>query len=170
MNTSSLITRASDAYALFVRLASSLQSPLLLALRLYWGWSFFETGKGKLGNLGQTTEFFASLNIPFPALNAAIAGATECFGGLFLLAGLASRLTSIPLIFTMIVAYLTADHEAVAAIFSDPDKFLQATPFLFLLVSVIVFVFGPGTFSLDYLLAKKFAPHASTPPSAPQAR
>ena len=52
--------------------------------------------------------------------------ATECFGGLLLLAGLCSRLVSIPLMVLLSVAYLTADLDKVKMIFSDPDKFLTA--------------------------------------------
>jgi putative oxidoreductase len=166
MNTPHLITRAANACTLLARFASSLQSPLLLVLRLYWGWAFFEAGKGKLLNLGQTAEFFGSLGIPFPALNAALAATTECVGGLLLLVGLASRLAAIPLIFTMIVAYLTADLEAVQNVFRDPDKFFAADPFLFLLASVLIFVFGPGAFSLDHLIGKKYSPPASMPGGA----
>ncbi|MDQ3198094.1 MAG: hypothetical protein M3Q46_02700 [Verrucomicrobiota bacterium] len=42
------------------------------------------------------------------------------------------------------------------AIFSDPDKFTSAAPFLFLFAVVIIFVCGPGLFSVDALLAKYF--------------
>jgi putative oxidoreductase len=56
----------------------------------------------------------------------------------------------------MIVAYLTADHEALYSFFSDPDKFTSADPFLFLLTAVIVLLFGPGWISVDGLLAKIF--------------
>ena len=80
------------------KIASFLPDPLLLGIRLYWGWQFFQTGKGKLMNLDNTTGFFIELGIPFPKLNAIIAGSTECFGGLLLLVGLASRLTAVPLI------------------------------------------------------------------------
>ena len=145
------------AHKLLLRVTSALQSPLLLAVRLYWGWQFFQTGKGKLMNLDQTAEFFQTLSIPLPKLNAAMAGATECFGGLFLLMGLGSRLVSLPLMFTMIVAYLTADLEAVKNIFRDPDTFVEAAPFLFLFASLLIFVFGPGAFSLDHLIRKRLA-------------
>lgn len=155
------------AYTTLVRGSSSLQSTVLLALRLYWGWSFFQTGKGKLMNLDQTTEFFTTLHIPFPGLNAAFAGATECFGGLLLLLGLASRLTALPLIATMIVAYLTAEIEVVKNIFSDPDKFTAADPFLFLLTAVIVLVFGPGAFSLDRLITIVRTKKSTAPVTAP---
>ena len=141
-------------YRLWTALVSSFQSPLLLALRLYWGWHFFLTGKGKLLNLEKTAGFFHDLHIPFPLLNACLAGGTECIGGLLLLLGLASRLVTLPLIFTMIIAYATAEADAVKQIFSDPDKFVSATPFLFLLACVIVLVFGPGVFSLDWLISK----------------
>lgn len=134
-----------------------LQPVLLLVIRGWWGWSFFLTGKGKLLNLEKTTAFFTDLGLPLPKLNAIMAGSTECVGGLLLLLGLGSRLVSVPLMFTMIVAYATADKEALAAIFSDPDKFTGAAPFLFLLASVIVFAFGPGKISFDALIFKKAA-------------
>ena len=168
MNTPGLISRIRDAYALLVRFASYFQSPLLLVLRLYWGWSFFQTGSGKLGDLSKTTEFFAGLGIPFPAFSATLASTTECVGGLLILVGLASRLTAVPLIIVMVVAYLTNDLEAVKTIFSNPDNFFGATPFQFLLAVVIVFAFGPGAFSLDYLIARKFAPDASAASPASQ--
>lgn len=52
----------------------------------------------------------------------------------------------------MTVAYLAADFEAVSSIISDPDKFVKADPFPFLLTAVIVLVFGPGLFSIDALI------------------
>jgi len=143
-------------YCLWVKAVSLMQSPLLLAMRLYWGWQFFVTGKGKLMNLDRTTGFFESLHIPHPHLNAIMAGCTECFGGLFLLLGLGSRVLTIPLIFTMCIAYVTAEHDALKAIFTDPDKFVSAAPFEFMLCAVIVLVFGPGVFSLDWLIGKIF--------------
>jgi putative oxidoreductase len=146
-----------NAYRLWVKAVSCLQSPLLLAMRLYWGWQFFQIGKGKLTNLDVPTRFFESLHIPHPHLNAIMAGCTECFGGLFLLLGLGSRVLTIPLIVTMSVAYLTADADKVKNIFSDPDSFVSAAEFQFMLTAVIVLIFGPGKFSLDWLIAKKFS-------------
>jgi putative oxidoreductase len=141
-------------YRLWVSLISKLQSPFLLVIRLYWGWQFFLTGKGKLMNLDRTAGFFANLHIPMPKLNAIMAGSTECFGGLLLLFGLGSRIATVPLIFTMIIAYLTADFDKVQHIFSKPDDFVSAAPFQFMLTAVIVLIFGPGLFSLDALIAK----------------
>src|ERR1700744_705982 len=57
-------------YTSFCTAGTSLQAPFLLAVRLYWGWQFAQTGWGKLHNLARITEFFRSLGIPFPAFNA----------------------------------------------------------------------------------------------------
>ena len=141
-------------YRTYVKLVSKLQSPFLLIIRLYWGWQFFLTGKGKLMHLDKTAVFFANLHIPMPHLNAVLAGSTECLGGLLLLLGLGSRIVTVPLIFTMIIAYLTADFDKVQNIFTNPDAFVSAAPFQFMLTAIIVLIFGPGVFSLDALIAK----------------
>ncbi|HEX4084062.1 MAG TPA: DoxX family protein [Chthoniobacteraceae bacterium] len=147
MNT--LLRLAQVVYGWIIRAASWLQHPFLLVIRLYWGWQFHITGEGKLGNIAKVTGFFQSLGIPYPRFNAYLAGYTECCAGLLLLAGVASRITTIPLIITMIVAYITASPDAVKNIFSKPDDFVTADPFLFLMAAVIVFLFGPGIFSVD---------------------
>ncbi len=140
---------------LLEKIGTTLQPVLLLAIRLYWGWQCFLSGKGKLMGLDKVTAFFTDLHIPAPRLNAIMAGSVECFGGLLLLLGVYSRFVSIPLMFTMVIAYITADKEAVQAIFSEPDKFVTAAPFLFLYAFVIIFVFGPGKLSFDGLVRKK---------------
>jgi putative oxidoreductase len=141
-------------YCWLVVCADALRSPLLLVIRLFWGWQFFLTGKGKLMNLSRTSQFFESLGIPFPHGQALLAACTECFGGLLLLVGLASRLISLPLFILLTVAYCTADLDRVRVIFSNPDKFVTADEFLFLFAVAIVFVFGPGKISIDTLVAK----------------
>src|SRR5882757_3211599 len=140
------------SYELLIASGAALQSPFLLALRLYFFWQLFLTGKGKLENIGKVTEFFGSLGIPLPALNAYFIGSLECFGSLLLIIGLASRPLSLLIVISMIVAYLTADFQAVSTIFSDPDKFVKADPFPFLLTALIILVFGPGLFSIDALM------------------
>lgn len=112
------------------------------------------TGRGKLMNVDRTAEFFAGLGLPAPLLNAYAAGATECFGGLLLLLGLGSRLTAVPLAFTMLVAYATAHRDVLQGLFSNPDGFVSAPPFQFLFAALLVLVFGPGPLSIDGLLAR----------------
>ena len=134
---------------------SRLQSPFLLAVRLYWGWQFAQTGWGKLHNLAKITGFFESLNIPFPAFNAHFIAGLEFFGGILLILGLGTRLIAFLMAGNMLVAYWTADREALAAIFSDPGKFYVADPFTFLFASLIVLIFGAGYLSLDHIIAKR---------------
>ena len=136
-------------YEYLISSSSLFKSPFLLLLRIYFFWQLFQTGAGKLAHIDKISDYFASLGIPFPALNAYLAGATETFGSLLLMVGLASRLTAIPVTVVMVVAYLTADFEAVANFFSDPDKFVKADPFPFLITALVVLVFGPGKFSVD---------------------
>lgn len=142
------------AYQLLIAFANYLQSPLLLALRVYFFWQLFLTGKGKLSNIGKIVEFFTSLGIPAPAVNAYFVSALECFGGLLLIIGLASRPIALMVTISMCVAFLTADFGALSSIFSDPDKFVKADPFPYLLTALIVLVFGPGQYSVDALLKR----------------
>lgn len=151
-----------------IRIQEALQSPFLLAIRLYWGWQFVQAGKGKLANIGPVIEFFQSIPIPFPSFNAYLVGFTEFFGGLFLVLGLASRIVAIPLTITMVVAYLTADFEAVKAVFSDPDAFVKAAPFPFLFTLLVVQFFGGGLFSVDRLIGKFFKKSCACETSSPR--
>lgn len=136
-------------------LAGRLQSPFLLAVRLYWGWQFAQSGWGKLHRLDQVTEFFASLNIPMPHANAVMVSNLEFFGGILLILGLASRFTGLVLTGNMLVAYVTADREALTSVFTDPGKFYAADPYTFLFASLIVLIFGAGFFSLDALFESR---------------
>lgn len=138
----------------FVRASASLKSPFLLAVRLYWGWQFAQTGWGKLHNLAKVTEFFTSLNIPFPHANAIFVGNVEFLGGLLLIAGVATRFTGLVLTGNMLVAYVTADREALQSIFSDPSKFYSADPYTYLFAAVIVLIFGAGYFSIDEVIGR----------------
>jgi putative oxidoreductase len=142
-------------HALLVKLGWLLQTPVLLVIRLYWGYQFIQTGTGKLKHLDKVTGYFASLNIPAPKLSAIMAASTETIGGALLIVGLCSRFASAALVCVMGVAFYTADHEAVVGIFKEPDKFLGADPFLFLYASVLIFCFGPGWASIDAFLFKE---------------
>ena len=70
-------------YRWLIALGRALQSPVLLVIRLFWGWQFFLTGKGKLMDLAKPTQYFESLGIPFPHAQAVLPGAwnasADCF-------------------------------------------------------------------------------------------
>jgi putative oxidoreductase len=151
-----LLLRLKKLYNLFFYYVAFGQSPFLLFVRLYWGYQLIQSGWGKLHHLDKVTEFFTSLNLPMPAQTAVAISCLEFFGGIFLAIGLLSRLTSLALTINLIVAYITADREALFSIFSDPDKFYAAAPYTFLVASVIVLLFGPGNFAVDTLLNRWF--------------
>src|SRR5271165_1344598 len=150
MNRQSSIV--AHGYRFLTRAANSLQSPFLLAVRLYWGWQLMQSGWGKLHNLAGVTTFFTSLGLPAPHFTAIAISNLELFGGALLALGLGSRLIGLVLTGNMFMAYVTADRAALLSIFSDPGKFYNADPFTFLLASFLVLVFGPGFFSVDRIL------------------
>jgi len=99
-----------------------------LLLRLYLAPIFIMAGYGKmqfvdpqvtgLANFMTSPDIIAwfgnaewGLGLPFPTLLANLATWTEFFGGWLLLVGLATRLLSIPLMFTMIIAATTVHAE-----------------------------------------------------------
>src|SRR5256885_1336135 len=110
---STLINNLSKYHDRFFAFVSQLQSPFLLLVRLYWGWQLIESGWGKLHNLDKVTQFFGSLNLPMPAQMAVFISCLEFFGGIFLAIGLLSRLTALALTINMLMAYITADREAL---------------------------------------------------------
>ena len=152
MNTGSAAGLFTRPYELLTRVTSSLRSPFLLAVRLYWGWQLAQSGWGKLHNLGNVTSFFTTLGLPAPHLTAIAISNLELFGGILLALGLGSRLIGLVLTGNMVMAYVTADREALRAVFSDPAKFYNADPFTFLMVSLLVMISGAGFFSVDRLL------------------
>jgi putative oxidoreductase len=149
-----LASKLHGAYSLFAGTANSLQPLFLLFVRLYWGWQFCQTGWGKLHNLPHVVEYFTSLGVPAPALNAYFVSGLEFVGGILLILGLGGRLIALPLTFDMIVAYVLGDRAALLSFFSKPEDFYAAAPFTFLMASLIVLIFGSGRFSLDYLIER----------------
>jgi putative oxidoreductase len=144
------------------RLFAPLGGVVLLVLRLVWGWQFLTTGLGKLQNHARVTEFFSSLGIPAPGLNAWFVGSLEMAGGALLLLGLFSRPIALLLTGNMFVAYLTADRPALFGVFHDLDAFLKSDPFWFLFVSVVVLTLGPGAISVDRLITTSLARRRAT--------
>lgn len=143
-------------YEALISVGSLLQSPLLLICRIYWGVLFMKAGYGKLQNITPFAEYLDSIHFVYPLFQAYLAGLTEFIGGLCLILGFASRLVSIPLAVVMITAYSTAHVEAARVFFKDPSQFVAQSPFNFLLVTLLVFAFGPGIFSVDYFLQRRY--------------
>src|SRR5437763_6512027 len=58
-----------------------LRSPILLVLRLVFGWGLFQTGDGTLENIARFIDFLTHLHIPMPAPHASFVDSLECVGG-----------------------------------------------------------------------------------------
>ena len=152
-----------NAYSGFVSLLNRLQSPLLLAIRLYWGWQFAQDGWGKLTHLDKVTQFFATLNLPAPGTIALMVALVEFAGGILFALGIASRLTSLVLFVNMTMAYLSVPDDRVnfTHIFSKPEDFYGASPYTYWFAALIILILGPGAFALDTLFRRWFASQAT---------
>jgi putative oxidoreductase len=146
---SNLIAKVRQLHDKFFGLVYYLQSPFLLVVRLYWGWQLAQNGWGKLHHLSDVGDYFGTLGLPMPTQMAVFIACLELGGGIFLALGLASRITGLVLTVNLVMAYIIGDREALLSFFSDPDKFVAAAPFVFLMVSLIVLIFGAGKVSVD---------------------
>lgn len=153
-----IVDLGKSAYGGFASLLNWLQSPLLLAIRLYWGFQFIQDGWGKLTHLAKVTEFFASLGLPAPWLAAFMVASVELFGGTLFALGIASRLTSLVLFVNMTMAYLSVPDDRVnfSHILTKPDDFYGASPYTYWFAALLILILGPGVFAVDRLIARRF--------------
>jgi putative oxidoreductase len=151
-NLMALLMKIRKWYLTEVWLLDHVKHVVLLILRLYFGWGFISAGLGKLLNVETHTGFFRDWGIPLPMLNVYLAGTTETVCGFLLMIGLASRVITIPLIGTMIVAYLTAHTEQFYALWGNTPLFFKAPPFPYLFTCLVVLLFGSGRLSADGII------------------
>jgi putative oxidoreductase len=146
------------AYGGFALVLNKLQSPLLLVIRLYWGWQFVQDGWGKLTHLDRVTQFFTSLNLPAPGTTALMVALVELIGGVLFGLGIASRLVSLVLFVNMTMAYLSVpdDRTNFFHILSKPDDFYNATPYTYWFAALLILILGPGVFAVDRLIERFF--------------
>src|SRR5919201_2107093 len=138
----------SRAQAAFLSTAERLSFLGPTLARLTLGVVFIGTGWGKLHSLPKVIDFFTELGIPAPGFNAVLASTAEFVCGALLLIGLLSRLATIPLIVTMIVAIITAKSENLHGI-SDLLGFEEWT---YIVLALWILVAGAGPLSLDRVL------------------
>jgi putative oxidoreductase len=138
-------------------------APLLT--RLIIGHAFMQTGIGKWQNFHDTVDFFASLGLPAPAVNAAFIATLEVVGGTALILGLGTNLFAALLSSTMAVALLTADRaNFIGALTGTGDTALtDILPIMFLMPLAWLVAFGAGPLSLDWLIKRRFKVLAGGP-------
>ena len=133
----------------------NLNDILLFAIRIVLAYGFYITASMKWQNISGVAEWFGELGIPFPTINAYFAATTEAAGVVLLVLGLATRIISIPLILTMIVAIITVHwHNGFEA---GNNGF--EIPLYYLLFLLVLLIKSSGKYSLDYLLKKKLNSH-----------
>ncbi len=124
---------------------------VLLFLRLLCGYAFILHGWGKISN----PFHWMGPDAKFPAILQALAAVAEFGGGISLMAGLLTRLGALGIACTMVVAvfiHRMAGHPFVAATL-EPAYELAS---VYLAVSLLFVVMGPGRFSVDrYLFRAK---------------
>jgi putative oxidoreductase len=118
--------------------------------RLAVGLLFLSTGWGKVHSLDKVTQFFIQLKIPMPALNAVVVAYSELICGALLVLGLFTRIATVPLIVSMVVAILTAKLGDIHGVFD----LVGADEFTYLCVLMMLALIGPGKVSLDELLVR----------------
>jgi len=133
--------------------AQNRKHEVLLLIRLTLAPIFIQTGLGKFMHFHDTVGFFASLGLPFPMINAAMATATELIGGTLLLVGLGTQLVALPLAFVMVIAIATAKLSTVAG-FSD---FIRLQEWDYFVMFLIFATMGAGKWSLDHIFCRKKA-------------
>lgn len=154
----SLLKLLGDTYTRASKTLNWLQSPLLLAIRLYWGWQFAEDGWGKFTHLAKVTEYFTTLNLPMPAQTALAVALIEFAGGILLAVGIGTRLVSLVLFLNMTVAFWAAEKDAFLGVLSSPDKFQAADAYNYWFAALLILILGPGWIALDTLIARWFNP------------
>lgn len=135
-------------YPLSKNILSHGQSLSLLFARLAVAYGFFEPAMQKWSDIKAVAEWFGSMGIPLPTLNAYMAASTELTGVVLLTLGLFTRLISIPLMVVMIVA-ITTVHLPHG--FAAGNNGFEIPLYYFLFLAIFA-SHGAGKFSLDYLL------------------
>jgi putative oxidoreductase len=143
-------------YVLFelpARVGNALAWLPVLVARVAVGWTFMQTGWGKLHDLGKVVDFFRELGIPYPELQAPFVASVELTCGTLFLLGLLSRVAALPLVGTMVVAIATAQWENVTSL----GDLYGLTEFLYIVIFLWVAGSGPGPVALDPFVERLLA-------------
>lgn len=119
----------------------------ILLLRLLFGGLFAYYGYYKLLSYDQILPTFPDLIGIGAKLSFILVIFAELVCGLLVTVGFLTRLSVIPIFITMVVAYFIAHAN-------DPFTAKQ-TAFIFLFLSVVLFITGSGKYSLDKLVFGK---------------
>jgi putative oxidoreductase len=128
-----------------------------LVVRLAVGLEFFGSGLGKLGKLSGFIQYFRSLGIPAPEIQAPFVAATELVCGALIVVGLLTRPAAVMLCGVMLVAIVTAaaPEKHITASWHGLLELFYLPEVLLLLLLAWLLVAGPGRASLDARLGRR---------------
>ena len=135
-------------YPITKNILSHGQSVSLFLARLVVAYGFYEPAMTKWSDISSVAEWFGSIGIPFPTLNAYMTASTEILGVVLLTLGLFTRLISIPLMVIMVVAITTVHLSHGFAAGSNGFEI----PLYYMLFLALFASLGAGKLSLDHLL------------------
>ncbi len=146
----SLVTR------IYARL-DRLECLVRLIVRIAVGIEFFGSGLGKLGKLRGLVQYFRSLGIPAPEIQAPLVASTELVCGALIVVGLLTRPAALMLCGVMTVAIVTAaaPEKHITASWHGLLEFFYLPEVLLLLLLASLVVAGPGRASLDARLGAR---------------
>lgn len=130
------------------RIASYFQWAGPLLARVVVGYVFMLTGWAKLNNLPQMIENFRGWGIPFPEILTPLTSGIECFGGLFLMLGLFTRISGGALAVVMAVAVISAklaDIDSAETLFGFEET-------AYFVIFAWLAIAGAGKASLDSIV------------------
>lgn len=139
------------AYLRFINQLSKLKDFPLLLIRLVLAYGFFGPAKMKWKDISSIADWFSSMGIPAPSLSAYLAAGTEAAGVVMLALGIGTRLISIPLIITMLVAIKTV-HWTNG--FEASDNGFEI-PLYYITMLITLLIFGAGSWSIDHFIDRK---------------
>ena len=122
-------------------------SLLILALRVFFGILFFSHGLDKMINFNELSYTYPSVLGFDSYMTLMVSIFCEFACSLFLIAGLHVRITVIPMIASMAVAFFDI-HDGM---FPAGELSL-----IYMILFVILYITGPGRYSVDYLIDMKF--------------
>lgn len=135
---------------IYLRVLETLKDLPPLIFRLILAYGFYEPAKQKWSDIGAVGDWFATMGIPAPHLNAYMAASTEAVGIVCLLLGLGLRFITIPLMVVMVVAVVTVHLQNG---FSCGNNGYEV-PFYYFFMLFSLLVTGSGKFSLDRFFRK----------------
>ncbi len=121
----------------------------LLFMRLILAYGFLGPAMMKINNMPAIIDWFSSMGIPFPEVNAYLAASSEIIGVFLLLFGFGVRLISIPLIIDMLVAIFTVH---ISHGFEAGNNGFEI-PLYYMIMLFTLFVYGSGKFSISWLVS-----------------